>query len=327
MEVALKIVGREQRQILRLPLGEAGIVLGRGWNCEAILNDSRVDAQHARLRVGADGELQVLDLDSINGTKLNGHVLNGDPTPLASGSVLTLGRTQVTVFDPDHPVPAARRPSALDSIRDGFSRSGVVLLLTLVCVAIGVGVEYLGYTGKFKTEDFISQLLGILTVGVVWTLFWAAVGKMVRGEAHLMANWCIAMLAAAAGSIGSELSAWVGFNSQSAGVFEFTSSLITFAILVLTLLFALAFNTNIGRRTRLGLALLPAVVLIGINTILPLFDDDKSVNVPPALLISQPPAFKVGSESSADAFLETSGKLFERTAEDAARRVREAEAQ
>ena len=326
MEVALRIQGREQQQILQVAVDSEGILLGRGWNCAAILSDSRVDAEHARLQLGPDGTLQVSDLDSVNGTRLNGASVNGSPTLLTSGSTLTLGRTEVTVYDQAHPVPAARKPSLLDSIKDNLNQPGTVLLLTVFCLVASVGAEYLGFAGQYKLEDFVQQLLSALLVGVVWTLFWAAVGKMTRGEAQLLPNWSLAMLASALFAIGGELAPIVGFNAQSATVQEATEVVINLISVVAVLALALSINTNLGRRGRILLALVPAGLLLTTGTIMPRLDDDKPVNAPPALLISQPPWLKAGSDADAGEFLERSAELFERTAQDARRRVEKAQA-
>ena len=320
MEVALQIEGREQRQILRVDLSNGGVLLGRGWNCAAILSDRRVDAQHAQLNLGANGEVQLLDLGSVNGTKLNGRALNGDPTTVPSGGVITLGRTRVTVFDPAHPVPDARRPSALDALRDTLSNPGAVLLLTVVSAAIIVGLNYLGFTGKFKSEQFVQQLLSVASVGLVWTLFWATVGKLVRGEAQLLPNWSLGMLAAALSAIVGELVLWLGFNLQSADLLAHLKALATFAQMFLVLLLALSINTSMGRRTRILLALLPPLVLFGVNHVMPRFDDEQPVNAPPALLLSYPPALTLGGTASAQEFLVDSAELFSAAAADAQRR-------
>ncbi len=54
----------------RYPLGETPIVLGRGNDCEILVNDHSVSRRHARIQPGADGYYAV-DLQSTNGTYVN----------------------------------------------------------------------------------------------------------------------------------------------------------------------------------------------------------------------------------------------------------------
>ncbi len=54
----------------RYPLGEAPVVLGRGSDCDIVINDHSVSRRHARIESGADGHFAV-DLQSTNGTFVN----------------------------------------------------------------------------------------------------------------------------------------------------------------------------------------------------------------------------------------------------------------
>ena len=59
----------------RVPLpGETGatITIGRAAECEVRLTDTSVSRRHAEIRSGGDGTWTVVDLDSTNGTKVNG---------------------------------------------------------------------------------------------------------------------------------------------------------------------------------------------------------------------------------------------------------------
>jgi pSer/pThr/pTyr-binding forkhead associated (FHA) protein len=57
--------------------------------------DRYVSRQHARLRVD-DSSILLTDLDSRNGTKLNGHAVAGD-VALPVGAPFTVGRTVLRV--------------------------------------------------------------------------------------------------------------------------------------------------------------------------------------------------------------------------------------
>ena len=75
----------------RVRLGEAPTVLGRNSDCTVPLADPRASRRHAEIRATADGFL-VVDLDSMNGTKINGvpvreHVLH-DGDEIAVGATV-----------------------------------------------------------------------------------------------------------------------------------------------------------------------------------------------------------------------------------------------
>lgn len=89
----------------RLVVGETelsrtylGIVVGRHPAlCERVIDDPSVSRRHLRLSM-AEGRLVVEDLNSLNGTLLDGQdVPQFEPVPLAPGQELTLGRVVLEV--------------------------------------------------------------------------------------------------------------------------------------------------------------------------------------------------------------------------------------
>lgn len=82
-----------ERQDLHRPL-----VIGRSPECDLAVRDVMLSRRHCRLEAVASdnpaGEWQIIDLDSKNGTSLNGHPLIGSAT-LCAGDTLRLGRLEI----------------------------------------------------------------------------------------------------------------------------------------------------------------------------------------------------------------------------------------
>ncbi len=83
---------RQSWVIERTPL-----VIGREADCDIILNDPKISRQHVRLTQTADGHFQVEDLESRNGTWVNGVRLKGSRL-LEDGDELDLARMVTIVF-------------------------------------------------------------------------------------------------------------------------------------------------------------------------------------------------------------------------------------
>ncbi|PJF43036.1 MAG: hypothetical protein CUN50_01935 [Candidatus Thermofonsia Clade 1 bacterium] len=83
---------RQSWVIERTPL-----VIGREADCDIILNDPKISRQHVRLTQTADGRFQVEDLESRNGTWVNGMRLKGSRL-LEDGDELDLARMVTIVF-------------------------------------------------------------------------------------------------------------------------------------------------------------------------------------------------------------------------------------
>ena len=84
----LLVVINDSSSIFHLP--HAGVVvLGRGTEAELRLDHASVSRRHASIRID-DGVLRVADLESHNGTRVNGEVVSGSRA-LSSGDVLAVG--------------------------------------------------------------------------------------------------------------------------------------------------------------------------------------------------------------------------------------------
>jgi hypothetical protein len=74
----------------RVPLGEQPLVIGRNADCGVVVADARASRQHAEIRAQGNGFV-VHDLDSMNGTLVNGTAIREHP--LADGDEVRLGNT------------------------------------------------------------------------------------------------------------------------------------------------------------------------------------------------------------------------------------------
>lgn len=69
-------------------------VMGRDPGCNLVVNDEKASRQHAMLRVYADGRAELHDMNSANGTLVNGHRLTG-PVLLQGNEVVQIGETLI----------------------------------------------------------------------------------------------------------------------------------------------------------------------------------------------------------------------------------------
>ncbi|HET9076896.1 MAG TPA: DUF3662 and FHA domain-containing protein [Acidimicrobiales bacterium] len=80
----------------RIELGASPVSIGRLPECTVVLSDPNVSRRHAEIRPARDGQgdYEVADLGSTNGTKVNGMPLTGART-LRPGDQVTLGATTI----------------------------------------------------------------------------------------------------------------------------------------------------------------------------------------------------------------------------------------
>ncbi|MDY7095562.1 MAG: RDD family protein [Acidobacteriota bacterium] len=114
-------------------LGQGELLLGRSRSCQLVLPDPSISRSHVLLIVEGN-EVQVKDLDSSNGTYVNGKLIQ-EETVLEVGDRLTVGETELKLEDLDASSTAAATPSPvllpkLDLPAEGPTRTaaGVGLL-------------------------------------------------------------------------------------------------------------------------------------------------------------------------------------------------------
>ncbi|HSX38086.1 MAG TPA: type III secretion system inner membrane ring subunit SctD [Chlamydiales bacterium] len=98
---------------------EIGIEKGRSYTlgkdpaaCDIVFQDLSVSRSHARLDVSSDGEMEIEDLNSKNGTVLNGFPIE-EKTPLANQDMIAMGTTVFLVIDRGAPEETIYSPVAL----------------------------------------------------------------------------------------------------------------------------------------------------------------------------------------------------------------------
>ena len=89
------------------PLGPGEHGIGRALEASVRIDDPDVSRLHAVLRVGASG-VTVADLDSTNGTTVDGMPVSRSGGPLSSGEVLQVGATRLELVAPAHARAACR---------------------------------------------------------------------------------------------------------------------------------------------------------------------------------------------------------------------------
>ncbi len=85
------------------------LIFGRDQDCDVIINDRQVSRQHAQLKVIAPDQFQLCDLNSKNGTYING-ILIKQPTLLQDGDEIKIALAQGFLFiSSDSTLPLHRK--------------------------------------------------------------------------------------------------------------------------------------------------------------------------------------------------------------------------
>jgi S1-C subfamily serine protease/pSer/pThr/pTyr-binding forkhead associated (FHA) protein len=166
---ALRLTVRSGEGTLRTFVVDRPMTIGRDPAAEITLDDASVSWQHARLAVDMTGGVELVDLDSTNGSWVNGHRLAG-ARALQAGDEVRLGSVILAVTEPD---ARASEPARLpDPVPPGHGRSTLAR----------IGDE----ATKLRRQPFRA-----LAVGVALALVSGVIARVILGlltPAHTVAE-------------------------------------------------------------------------------------------------------------------------------------------
>ena len=95
MEVIVEQLGTTNNVLERQKFDQSAVTLGRALDNDIILSDEHVDAHHARLTAGDDGEIRIEDVGSVNGIRRPRHKQHVDSAEVRSGEIFLIGRSRI----------------------------------------------------------------------------------------------------------------------------------------------------------------------------------------------------------------------------------------
>ena len=120
---ALKSVGSDKQ--IKLP---AKATVGRGADCDVVLDDDSVSRKHAELARDDRGVYRLRDLESANGTFLNGKPIGREPVLVPEGAKLRFGDVELLFWRP----PVGMAPATRQKILVGALAVAIIAVAALV---------------------------------------------------------------------------------------------------------------------------------------------------------------------------------------------------
>ncbi len=169
--------GRHRERPQRQRIDADVLTLGRAWDNDIVLDDPHVAAHHLRLLRGADGRWIAHDLGSRNGMQVEGRRGTLAQVEFERDTVLRIGHTTLRLHRGDEPVPA-ELPLLRGSSPWPLALGGVALVLCSSMLDL-----WLGETGEPKLVRYLTALLALALVIVLWTSAWAVISRIFHGHA------------------------------------------------------------------------------------------------------------------------------------------------
>lgn len=223
--------------------------LGRGYHNDIILSDPHVSASH--LRIEYDGESwSVADLGSENGLFVNEKQRKGETCRLSSGDVLRVGRTELRVFSPSHPVSDTLLLQKASPLFRFLSKPANAWLSFMAAVAVMTGWTYLEVW-----SDQVGMTLSVAAGAtfffiMVWAGLWSVVGRLVRHRPHFQSHIALISLYTIGSALFWYVQAYLNFLSSENTLAMATSYTLNIALFTVLLYGALSLATDLPKKRR-----------------------------------------------------------------------------
>jgi len=223
--------------------------LGRGYHNDIIIGDPAISAQH--LRIDFDGnEFTIHEVGGENGLTLNEKHHRGASTHLKSGDSLRVGRTEIRVFDPNHPVPPAQRVAKVNPAVVWLSRPINVWLSFFAAVGAYIAWTYMEVWDEDVNTTLVRASFAVAGGILVWSVLWGVAGRLVRHKSRFRSHVALASLTVVAFVLTALAEYYVDFLTNEntfSEVFSGGLSLILFAVL---LYMSLTLATDLSQKKR-----------------------------------------------------------------------------
>lgn len=271
--------------------------LGRSYRNDVILDDPRVDPEHAELRVAPDGTLVLADLGSVNGIRRTRRGRRRPRIRVKTGTRVWIGGTPVRFCTADQPVAPAVAHATGVFADSGILQRGPGAILAVVAgltvLAMGEGIGDTGTEANAAATAF-GVTIGFGFLLLLWAVVWGLIQRGVVKRFRLLPHLAWVSLVAAALWLVSRLFEYVSFALPHWGWLEGAEGLVMFVGFAGLILGHLALMDRPRGPPRLVMALGIAMALEGMSLALGDFEEASenrtlTINapvkpVPPALV-------------------------------------------
>jgi len=289
----------------RLRLTDEEITIGRGPDNLVVLNDEYVDAAHLRVVVPPDGQTAVFrDVDSTNGTTIEGALLNDDEVAVPFGTPVLVGRTTVILSTGETSVAEAKmlpdQPPRLVAYERLPAWASAFVVVGYLTVRL--------YWSSFEPMgpgELAGLAIMLFIFLMLWAGGWAAGSRILAGAGHFRQHLAFAsFLGLTIMPLGTFLG-WVSFAVGNPIVdFVINWGIFGVGVWALMLFGHLDIASRRNRRFKAGLAIGLAASFIGVVGLFSRIDLTPREEIQRSLTRLQPVPTRFTRSGSLGDFLE-----------------------
>jgi hypothetical protein len=188
--VFVEVLDRHNTVTQRTRLDALPARIGRGYECEVIVDDPFMAPVHAELRLDAAQELVLVDAGSRNGTRRIGH----RPTApgehiVAHDAVYELGKTRLRIRDTGVALAPERTLAGEWRIPVWVEWVSMIALFAVVAFE-----AWFDMVNEVKPLDIVKAVGATCALLSIWAGIWALVNRLFHGISHYRKHLALATI-------------------------------------------------------------------------------------------------------------------------------------
>lgn len=180
----IEILDRHGDTVVRHPVYAWPLRVGRAYDNDVIVDDPHVAANHLEINHTDDGAYHFSVVDSINAMTLGKLRDKKSEATVSANEIVRIGQTQLRIRPVDYAVPAEK---ALPNGAWLRSWSGLSIGITALLLAQLVTL-WMNYVRADSYNIIVMPILGMFLVLLLWSGFWALIGRVASGRANFIAH-------------------------------------------------------------------------------------------------------------------------------------------
>lgn len=189
----VEILDRHSDVSVRHPVHAWPLKVGRAYISDIVLDDPYVAAEHLEIYPDDTGLYRVRVVNSNNGMTIGSARRRQSEAAIPADQTVRIGQTRFRIrplnyaVSPEKPLPANAWSRSWPAL---IAASGVLVLASLLS-------GWLNYDRADSYNILFTPVIGVLVVLLLWSGFWALIGRVLSGSANFIAHAVSACLAVA----------------------------------------------------------------------------------------------------------------------------------
>jgi len=303
--LVIEVVDRHAHVTQRYFFCHREVTFGRAYDNDVILDDLHVDACHAKLILGEQGDLRLQDNRSLNGIRLRrGSRANNTHFDLRFGEEFCLGDTWIRVVDPKRQVPQAKSLQGDTPLLKSLHSLWFSVAVSVLAIAWLMYQEYLKTVEEIEVDALVTQLFGLASVLILSALGLSFLGRVLRRQSLFSFNLSLVSGSLVLIILGEYLLKIALFNVSLPALYWWLDLLWVAAVVAL---FCWGLTYSVVKMIRVKQILLIAatpLLLVMLSAITHHYDEHRKFHYRPALSVAfLPESYRFSRPISDEAFL------------------------